>query len=156
MQKMEKEMRIIQDFLDLLDKSEVQNPKLISLVDECDNEQQDMLHELELETFYRTEGHRKARKLQKLRQVRRAAKDTIGLWMPIKEFSKQHKKMKCELKSVIEDIKHTRYLQENRQYAPRSKTKACKIAGKHFDSKPVDIEEKLLEFEQAKAKEKAK
>ena len=55
--------------------------------------------------------------------------------MPIKEFSKEHKKLKLELRDVLSAIKKVIYDQNNRVYKPRVDTGSC-IAGKHYD--PLD------------------
>ena len=150
----EKGLEVIQAFLDLLDTAEKQNCELIDLVKECDNEQQDLLHEFELDKFYRDEGHRKARRLQRVRQTRRVAKDTIELWMPMKEVSKANKKLKQMLNEVIGQVKHKVYEHNTRIYQPRG-LENCEIAGKHFEPRSIDISERVAGIEERRKSKKA-
>ena len=145
----------IKKFIDLLDMSEKQNCELIDLLRSMDDEQQDILHEFELDKFYRTEGHRKARRLQNIRRIRRGVKDTIALWLPVKEFAKSHKKLKTELKDVINEIDHIVYEQQHRIYKPRINMTSC-IAGRHYECQKIDLKKKLEEVKEFKKEHQKK
>ena len=53
-QRIEKKMELINEFIALLDEAEKQNCELLSVVSSLDSRQQDILHEFELDKFYRT------------------------------------------------------------------------------------------------------
>ena len=129
---------VINDFLSLLDESERQNCELIDLIKELENERQDALHEVELNKVYRNEGYKQYRKIKGILQKRRMAKDTLALWLPIKDFAKNNKKLKNELKSTMDSVNKIIKEQNTRVYTPRS-DKESSIAGKHFETESVDI-----------------
>lgn len=141
-----REMETLENFIKLLDTAEKQNCHLVNVLHVMNDEQQDILHEFELDKFYRTEGHRKARRLQKMRQTRRVVKDTLELWMPLKEFAKTHRKLKSELRDVCNDIKHIIHEQNTRTYKPRIDTNSC-IAGKHFNPTSINLEDEIHSLE---------
>ena len=147
-EKMEKETAIervtreiekINAFIGLLNVAEKQNCDLITLLKRVDDEQQDILHEFELDTFHRSEGHKKARRLKEIRQIRCFLKDTIALWMPIKEFAKDHKNIKFSLMKVVSDIENVINEQNTRTYIPRV-DKNSSIAGQHYEPLRLDVD----------------
>lgn len=150
-----RELKKVSDFVALLDTAEKQNCDLIDYIKMMDDEQQDILHEFELDKFYRTEGHRKARRLKTIRQKRRAAKDTIELWSPLKEFAKRNRKIKNELRETIEDINALIKEQNKRVYLPRINEKST-VAGKHYEAERINVIENIKEMERIKKEKKAK
>lgn len=136
------EMQKIKVFIALLDLAEKQNCDLIDILKKMEDEQMDILHEFEMDKFYRTEGHRKALRLKKIRQERRVIKDTLEIWNPLKEFAKGHRRIKSELRDLIEDIEAIAKEQKKRVYTPRINTQSS-IAGKHFEPEKIDIPEKI-------------
>ena len=114
------EISKIKDFLDIMDVSKKQNVKFLSVVHDMNAQQQDLLHELELKKFYSAEGAIKAKTLQHLRPERRAVKDTLDLWRPLKNFTNKHPELKEELNEVLNEIYAVIEEQKNRYYCPRS------------------------------------
>lgn len=142
------ELNKIKEFIALLDLAEKQNCDLIDILKKMEDEQLDILHEFEMDKFYRTEGHRKARRLKKIRQERRVIKDTLEIWNPLKEFAKGHRRIKSELRDMIDDIEAIAKEQRKRIYKPRI-DKESVIAGKHFEAEKMDIPEKISAAKQA-------
>lgn len=143
------ELQKIKDFVALLDLAEKQNCDLIDILKKMEDEQMDILHEFEMDKFYRTEGHRKALRLKKIRQERRVIKDTLELWSPLKEFAKSHRRIKAELREMIEDIEDITKEQKKRIYTPRIDTESV-VAGKHFEPKKMDIPGRIRATKNAK------
>jgi len=137
-----REMLKIKDFLDLMDTSKKQNVKFINVVHDMNAQQQDLLHELELKKFYSTEGARKAKLLQQLRQERRAVKDTLDLWRPLKNFTNKHPELREELSEVLNEIGTVINEQKNRHYCPRSKQGEL-IAYQHYAPISMDFDKML-------------
>ena len=152
-EKVSRDLKIIESFIEMLDRAEKQNCELIDLMKEMENEQLDILHEFELDKFYRTEGHRKARRLKKIRQTRRVAKDMIGLYLPIKEFSKDNRKMKQVLREVVEKVRRVIEEQSTRVYQPRADMDSC-IAGKHYAACRIDISDHIAQIGERREQKK--
>jgi len=152
-EKVSKDLMVIEAFIKILDCAERQNCELIDLMKEMENEQLDILHEFELDKFYRTEGHRKARRLKKIRQTRRVAKDMIELYLPIKEFSKDNRKMKQALRDVVEKVRHVICEQSTRVYQPRADMDSC-IAGKHYAACRIDISDHIAHISEKREQKK--
>ena len=137
------EIETIKAFVSAMDQIEKQYGELFDRVGALDKETSDMLHDFEFDHFYRTEGHRKARRLQTIRQERRAAKNKMELLYPIREFVRSHQKLKVDLHKVVTAIKKVQEDQKNRVYIPRVCTDMA-IANKHFENKVVNIDTKKI------------
>lgn len=133
----------LQDFVDIMDNVELIYNDLFERVGELDRETSDMLHDFEFDKFYRTEGHRKARKLKEIRQERRTAKNTMELLYPLKEYVKYNRKIKGDIKKVLEQIDRADKAQNTRVYAPRAMSNIG-IAQKHFESKTINIKKRVV------------
>ena len=136
-----REMSKIKAFLELLDTAKKQNVKFIGKVHEMNAQQQDILHELELKKFYSLEGAQKAKELQQLRQQRRAIKDTLDLWRPLKEFANQHPELKEELNTVLESVGSIIKKQNNRVYCPRAGENY--VGFRHYAPTKMDFDKAL-------------
>jgi len=137
-----REMLKIQNFLELLDIAKKQNVKFINKVHDMNAQQQDLLHELELKQFYSSEGARKAKMLRQLRQERRAIKDTLDLWRPLKNFANKHPELKEELGAVLQEVTDIVKEQSNRYYCPRSK-QGEPVAYRHYAPTKIDFDKAL-------------
>lgn len=137
-ERIKRKTTVINEFLSLLDESEKQNCELIDLIKELENEKLDALHEVELSKVYRNEGYKQYRKIKGILKKRRVAKDTLALWLPIKDFAKNNRKLKMDLKSTMDSVNKIIKEQNTRVYTPRS-DKQSTIAGKHFETEVVDI-----------------
>lgn len=126
------------EFLEVMERSEKVFKKLYDRVGELDRETQDMLHDFEFDSFYRTEGHRKARKLKAVRKERRAVKNAIELLYPLKEFARNNRKLRQDINRLIADMEKVVEEQKRRTYAPRV-LKGMEINDKHFDCDFVDF-----------------
>ena len=137
-----REMLKVQNFLELLDTAKKQNVKFIGMVHDMNAQQQDLLHELELKKFYNTEGARKAKLLQQLRQERRALKDTLDLWRPLKDFANKHPELREELGKVLKEVTSVIEEQNNRYYCPRTK-QGGSVAYRHYAPTTMDFDKAL-------------
>jgi hypothetical protein len=138
-ERIDRESEKIRAFLDLLSVSKKQNVKLLDMLHDINNEQQDLLHELELKKFYGTEGTQIAKEIQRLRQLRRGIKDTLDLWRPIKDFANNHAKLRQELEEVLKKIDNIARQQATRVYYPRVK-ESSNIKGKHYETVRMNVE----------------
>lgn len=125
-----------------MDISKKQNVKFINIVHDMNAQQQDLLHELELKKFYSVEGAKKAKILQQLRQERRAIKDTLDLWRPLKNFANKHPELKEELGAVLQEVTDIVEKQSNRCYYPRSK-QGEPVAYRHCAPMKIDFDKAL-------------
>lgn len=139
-----REMKKIENFLELLDTAKKQNVKFIGKVHEMNAQQQDILHELELKKFYSMEGAQKAKLLQQLRQQRRAIKDTLDLWRPLKEFVNRHPELKEELVGVLKDVDSIIKMQNHRVYCPRGKNDSY-VGYRHYAPTKMDFDKAISE-----------
>jgi hypothetical protein len=137
-----REMLKVKNFLELLDTAKKQNVKFIGMVHDMNNQQQDLLHELELKKFYNTEGARKAKLLQQLRRERRAIKDTLDLWRPLKDFANKHPELKQELCEVLNEVSTVVEEQNSRYYCPRTK-QGNNVAYQHYAPTMMDFDKAL-------------
>lgn len=127
------------EFLDVLENVEKFYKVLYDRVGELDRETQDMLHDFEFDSFYRTEGHRKARKLKAVRQERRAIKNTIELLYPLKEFAQNNRKLRKDINHVISEMERVLDELKSRTYVPRA-LKDMEITDKHFECNFIDFQ----------------
>ena len=125
-------------FLDVLENAEVTFKTLYDRVGELDKATNDMLHDFEFDKFYRTEGHRKARQLKAIRQERRAAKNTMELLYPLKEFARNNRNLRASIGKLMDDIEKVAEKQEVRVYEPRVLEKSP-VAGQHFDTNVMKL-----------------
>ena len=125
-------------FLDVLENAEVTFKNLYDRVGELDKATNDMLHDFEFDKFYRTEGHRKARQLKAIRQERRAAKNTMELLYPLKEFARNNRSLRSAINKLMEEIEKVAEKQEVRVYEPRILEKSP-VAGQHFDTNVMEL-----------------
>ena len=139
--RMARESRKITDFIELMDTAKKQNVQLIDAVHKMNNRQQDILHEIELQKMYSTKGVYTLKELQKLRQDRRVAKDTLDLWRPFKDFVNAHPDLKNDLIDVLKNIEAAAEKQNARVYYPRTKSGTDPM--RHSKAPEADIEELL-------------
>lgn len=131
----------LMDFVTLLENAEKMYKQLYDRVGELDKETSDMLHDLEFDKFYRTEGHRKARHMQAIRQERRAAKNTIELLAPLRDFARNNRNLRSSVKRVLNEIEKAANAQETRVYIPRV-LDTITINNRHFECNVIQLEEK--------------
>lgn len=128
----------LSDFVKVMDNAEKVYNQLFERVGELDRETNDMLHDFEFDKFYRTEGHRKARRLQAIRQERRAAKNTMELLYPLKEFARNNRNLKHSVKRVLGEIEKVANEQESRVYTARA-LEDISINNQHYDCNVIKL-----------------
>lgn len=133
-----KNFQALTDFVDVMENAEKTFKQLYDRVGELERETSDLLHDFEFDKFYRTEGHRKARRLQAVRQERRAAKNTMELLYPLKEFARNNRQLRGNVKRIIKEIERVAAEQEARVYKPRV-LEDMAINDKHFESNVIEL-----------------
>lgn len=119
-------------FLRILERTDKQYEYIKNCINLCDKETEDLLHDIEFSKFYRTEGHRKARRLKEVRQERRNAKDLAEYLMLIRTFASKNSKMKSEIHKLLQALSEIEREQKKRVYAPRV-IKDLDTANRHFE-----------------------
>ena len=146
-----REVKKIESFVSLLDAAEKQNCELVDAIKILEQEQLDLLHKIELESICPEESIEIARRIQEIRRIRRAIKDTMSLWMPIKTFAKNCREIKPGLKDVIKEIESTIKDQETRVYKSRVDVESS-THDKHYDSVEIDIDDTVKSILRKKRK----
>ena len=140
-QDIKKAKEIMQSFVELLDRAEQQNPAFIDLLKTLEAERTDILHEIEL-TDSGEADEEQITKLREVQKKRRAIKDMIGIWMPIKEFAKQNGRLKKSIELVCSQVDRVIENHNTRIYTPRTDSKfgAERL---HVDCTDIDLTEEL-------------
>lgn len=110
------DIKIIEDFLNLLNTREEQHCHLFDERNNLTREQNDLLHELE------NNPDTKINIMEELTRVRkdyRCTKNEMEFYFPLKEFSKKYKK---DLEAALQEMKEVDTLQSNRKTTPRIRT----------------------------------
>lgn len=85
----------------------------------CEQEIQDLLHEIELTKFDAARGYQLAKQIQEVRQRRRQLKDYMEITKHLKEYLDVNKQMKITLFKVLTAMEKTEENQGHRIYTPR-------------------------------------
>ncbi len=122
------QIRCIRDFLKVMDQAQKENVDLINRINELEKAETDWLHEVE----FLPPSDCSLEKIKGIRQLRRKIKDKRELQYPIKEFAKDHKNMRNNLKNVLLRIEQILQKQNARGYTPKNQNES-KAAWRHFD-----------------------
>lgn len=125
-------------FLDLLNTIETDWSSIIAEINQTQDEQNDLLHEIELAPFNSYEGYILSTKMREVRQRRRGLKDLREIILPLKEFLDRNQKMKIDLFKVLTNMQRIEEKQSMRTYYPRVRT----------DIKLARMREKMNEHEE--------
>ncbi len=125
----EETLEIMKNFFEGI---EQEHKELIEELTNKELEQQDLLHELELNNLNAVEITRVAVDLKKVRKERRIIKNDIERIKLIKNFTDKYnnKFIGNEIKVLIKELYKLQKRQENRQYEPRI-LKNLEIGEKH-------------------------
>lgn len=125
----EETLEIMKNFFEGI---EQEHKELIEELTNKELEQQDLLHELELNNLNAVEITRVAVDLKKVRKERRIIKNDIERIKLIKNFTDKYnnKFIGNEIKVLIKELYKLKKRQENRQYEPRI-LKNLEIGEKH-------------------------
>lgn len=85
----------------------------------CEQETQDLLHEIELTKFDACRGYYLCKQLQEVRQRRRQIKETIEVNSHLRDFIDCNKQLKISLYKVLTSMERTSENQSQRMYTPR-------------------------------------
>jgi predicted RNase H-like nuclease (RuvC/YqgF family) len=91
-------------------------------VHKCDQEAQDLLHEIEFTKFEIQRGYKLAKQLQEVRQRRRDLKNTMETMRTLKDFLDSNKQMKINLYKILTSMEKMKEHQGQRIYTPRVRT----------------------------------
>ena len=111
-------LKIMKDFFEGID---IEHSNLLQELSNKEAEQQDLLHELELNNLNAVEITKVAIDLKKVRKERRVIKNDIERVKTIKSFTDKYnnKFIVNEIKTLIKELYKLQKRQNNRQYEPR-------------------------------------
>lgn len=111
-------LKIMKDFFEGID---IEHSNLLQELSNKEAEQQDLLHELELNKLNAVEITKVAIDLKKVRKERRVIKNDIERVKTIKSFTDKYnnKFIVNEIKTLIKELYKLQKRQNNRQYEPR-------------------------------------
>lgn len=111
-------LKIMKDFFEGID---IEHSNLLQALSNKEAEQQDLLHELELNNLNAVEITKVAIDLKKVRKERRVIKNDIERVKLIKSFTDKYNNrfITNEIKTLIKDLYKLQRKQENRHYEPR-------------------------------------
>lgn len=111
-------LKIMKDFFEGID---IEHSNLLQELSNKEAEQQDLLHELELNNLNAVEITKVAIDLKKVRKERRVIKNDIERVKTIKNFTDKYnnKFIVNEIKTLIKELYKLQKRQNNRQYEPR-------------------------------------
>lgn len=111
-------LKIMKDFFEGID---IEYSNLLQELSNKEAEQQDLLHELELNKLNAVEITKVAIDLKKVRKERRVIKNDIERVKTIKSFTDKYnnKFIVNEIKTLIKELYKLQKRQNNRQYEPR-------------------------------------
>lgn len=111
-------LKIMKDFFEGID---IEHSNLLQELSNKEAEQQDLLHELELNNLNAVEITKVAIDLKKVRKERRIIKNDIERVKTIKSFTDKYnnKFIVNEIKTLIKELYKLQKRQNNRQYEPR-------------------------------------
>ena len=112
----EEDIKLIESFLDLLNRREQEHCELFDERANLTREQNDLLHELENNPKTKINI---VEELTRIRKEYRKTKNKMEFYFPIKEFSKKHK---LALMSALKEMKQVGEYQKNRKTTPRIRT----------------------------------
>lgn len=118
-------------FLELLTTLDKNYDMLYDEVGKIDRETQDLLHDLEFGTFCGREGYKKAKRIKDIRQRRRDLKNMMEVLYPMKDFFKNHGKLKMDMHKMVNQMRMISKDQTQRVYIPRV-CNDLKTANQHF------------------------
>ncbi len=111
-------LKAMKNFFEGID---IEHSNLLQELSDKEAEQQDLLHELELNNLNAVEITKVAIDLKKVRKERRVIKNDIERVKTIKSFTDKYnnKFIVNEIKTLIKDLYKLQKRQSNRQYEPR-------------------------------------
>ena len=111
-------LKIMKNFFEGID---IEHSNLLQELSDKEAEQQDLLHELELNNLNAVEITKVAIDLKKVRKERRVIKNDIERVKTIKSFTDKYnnKFITNEIKTLIKELYKLQKRQNNRQYEPR-------------------------------------
>lgn len=109
----------IETFLNFLKNCESENHIAIENLSSCEKEQQNLLHELELNDLNYNGRAKVATQISRMRHHRRNSKDTIELTKEIMNFCNEQKPAIKKLERILGEIRKYENFMETRTYKRR-------------------------------------
>lgn len=109
----------LENFLNFLRDCEALNHIAYDNLAKCEKEQQNLLHELELDGLNYKERAKVATKISKMRHERRGSKDSIELTRDILNFYNENKPVIKKLERILGDIRKYESFMKTRTYKKR-------------------------------------
>lgn len=110
---------IIENFLNMLRRSDGIALSSCSLMENENKRTQDYLHKIELDNLNYKERAKLSTKLMENRKLRRKYKDEFEENLPISEFVEANRQFIKKLEQLLGEIRKVEKYHENRQYYPR-------------------------------------
>lgn len=126
---MTKTIMVIRGFLETLNNVEKDWDYWVEELQLCEQEIQDLLHEIELTKFDYRQGNKLCRQLQKARQHRRQLKDKKEIMRYLREFVNNNQQMKISLYKTLTNMERVKECQGRRMYTPRVRTDLAERLG---------------------------
>lgn len=120
----------MQTFLLLVQRAKEGYPAEEENVVFCDNQTQDILHELELVPHSASQIMKLAKQLSATRQERRLSKNNLELLHPIVEWANKHKNAINDLKDALAEVAIKEEALLNREYRYRTTVVQDTLGGK--------------------------
>ena len=111
----------IEEFLNFLRQCEQEYSMAQADYQDTNDETQDILHSLELESHTYHEYANLSKRLAEVRKRRRQAKDKIAVMEPIVCFCEENKAFIKSTERLLGDVRKAEKKLENRVYTPRKK-----------------------------------
>lgn len=110
----------LSDFLDFLAATEEQLHMSTAACNECELQQRDLEHFLELGTVNAVQSAKVAKRIREVRKKRRIEKDNIELCTLFVEWMNTHKESINSLQQLLGKVRKTEKRLDNRAYAIRT------------------------------------
>lgn len=115
-----KKSEYISGFLDFMRESMMEYEIARTRQADADNENQDLLHRLELHDDSYHDMARISKELKRVRQERRNAKDTISELEPVRKWSEENAKALKSLEQLLGAVRKAEKATQNRFYTERT------------------------------------
>jgi hypothetical protein len=113
----------IENFMKIIGDAEERFKFLCDEIQEADNKQLDLLHEIESGKYNVCQGYKKLAELQQLRKYRRQLKEERYLLEPVFNYVKDHKNISIDLFKMKRPVDKVSTGQEEKVYRYRAKDK---------------------------------
>ena len=129
------ETKDVERMIKLLDQVEPDILAVAETINQCDNETQDILHELEIVPHTHNERGHISKRLVEVRKARRVAKDAYELLLPLMEWINQNQTAINRLKATLGDMRKQDKRHTNRVYIKKAGAEKGTMIGGEVNAK---------------------